>query len=345
MVPPSGMVYGHHGASLFWLGREEKCESRSDIAYTGSWESLMSFLRLSELSRLIVTGKDRAKYLHNFCTNNIKELPSGRACEAFFCDVKARVIAHGYVLGFDDCLEIWMLGGDEASLLKHLNRYIITEDVTITSETESTTAIAVLGLTSAKAWLHGMQNQDFAFQEPMSCARPHVRDLNGVVVAPTALSVTWADTPMLWMATPKDSGQMPLPAGAGAAAAEFEELRIRERFPIVNQDLSIDNMAPEAERNTSAISYVKGCYLGQEPIARLDAMGHVNRALRCVEAATSAENLLHGSILSSDGTVTGVVTSAATVADGSIGLALIRASANKGPLHCVIDGANVAVKV
>ena len=304
----------------------------------------MSCLRLSALSRLIVTGKDRAKYLHNFCTNNIKELPSGKVCEAFFCDVKARVIAHGYVLAFDDCLEIWMLGGDEAGLLKHLNRYIITEDVMITSGTESTTAFAVMGATSAKAWLHNFQDQNFAFPEPMNCVRLQIHDLNGVLVAPTALSVTWAETPMLWMATSRDSGLMPLPADTSVAAAEFEQLRIRDRFPIVNQDLSIDNMAPEAERNPSAISYVKGCYLGQEPIARLDAMGHVNRALRCVEAATSAGNLLQASILSSEDTVAGVVTSAATVADGSIGLALIRASASKGPLHCVIDGANVAVK-
>ena len=304
----------------------------------------MSFLRLSALSRLIVTGKDRAKYLHNFCTNNIKELHSGKACEAFFCDVKARVIAHGYVLAFDDCLELWMLGGDEVGLLKHLNRYIITEDVTIASATESNATVVAIGAASAKALLFNEQNPGFELQGPLSCARLQIRDRNDVVLASTALSVTWAGTSMLWMATPTDSSLIPLTAETGGAAARFEELRIRERFPIINQDMSIENMAPEAERNSSAISYDKGCYLGQEPIARLDAMGHVNRALRCVEAATSAEHLLHTSILSSEGTVVGVVTSAATAANGSIGLALIRASANKGPLHCVVDGANVAVK-
>ena len=44
-------------------------------------------------------------------------------------------------------------------------------------------------------------------------------------------------------------------------------------------DLTEDNLAPEGGRNTRAISYTKGCYLGQEPIARLDALGHVNRQL------------------------------------------------------------------
>lgn len=304
----------------------------------------MTFLRLSTLSRLIVTGKDRVKYLHNFCTNNIKELPSGKACEAFFCDVKARIIAHGYVLAFDDCLEIWMVAGDEAGLLKHLNRYIITEDVTLASVTESTAAIAAIGEPATKALLLSVQDPGFELQEPLSCARLPIGDRNGTLLTSTALAVTWAGTPMLWMAIPGDSSLMPLPAETGAAAAQFEELRIRERFPIINQDMSIDNLAPEAERNTSAISYVKGCYLGQEPIARLDAMGHVNRALRCVAAGTSAERFLQASVLSGEGAIAGVVTSAAAVAEGSIGLSLIRASANKGPLYCVIDGANVTVR-
>lgn len=304
----------------------------------------MSCLRLSALSRLIVTGKDRAKYLHNFCTNNIKELPSGKACEVFFCDVKARVIAHGYVLAFDDCHEIWMLGGDEAGLLKHLNRYIITEDVTMSSGTESTAAMAAIGEISANELLNA-QDPECQLQHPLSCARLQIRDLNCSLLTPTVLSVTWAGTPMLWLAAPKDSSLTPLPAEVCVAVVEFEQLRIRERFPIINQDMTIENMAPEAERNSTAISYVKGCYLGQEPIARLDAMGHVNRALRCVEAATSAERLLHSSIFSSEGTVLGVVTSAVESAEGSIGLALIRASANKGALYCLIDGLNVEVQL
>ena len=59
----------------------------------------------------------------------------------------------------------------------------------------------------------------------------------------------------------------------------MHHLRILERFPIVGRDLTEKNLAPEADRNSTAISYNKGCYLGQEPIARIDAMGHVNNKL------------------------------------------------------------------
>ena len=304
----------------------------------------MTFLPLPSLSRFIVTGYDRAKYLHNFCTNNIKELPSGKACEAFFCDVKARVIAHGYILAFEDSHEIWMLVREEASLLKHLNRYIITEDVTVTSATESTAVIAAIGEMSANKLLIGAEDAGAGLQEPLSCARLQIRHPDRGVVTATAFSVTWAGTPMLWMATQNDSNPIPPPVEADATAAQFEELRIRERFPIINEDMSIENMAPEAERNSSAISYAKGCYLGQEPIARLDAMGHVNRALRCVESAGPASQLWKSNILTADGVVAGVVTSAATVDEGSIGLAVLRANATQGQLHCVVDGQHVAVR-
>jgi len=302
-------------------------------------------LPIPALSRLIVTGKDRAKYLHNFCTNDIKELSAGNACEAFFCDVKARVIAHSYVLAFDDCHEIWMLAGDEAEILKHLNRYIITEDVTILSATSSTSVVAAIGATSAQTLLNNAAEASDDLQQPLRCARLQSSSPDCSGSSATALSLVWADASMLWLATTTDAGDISAAPDVISAKREFEQLRIRERFPIINQDLSIDNMAPEAERNTTAISYVKGCYLGQEPIARLDAMGHVNRALRCVESTSSAAQLLQANILTPDGTIAGVVTSATPIEDGSIGLALLRTNAIQIPLHCTIDGKNVTVKV
>jgi folate-binding protein YgfZ len=306
------------------------------------------FLPLARLSRLVVTGKDRAKYLHNFCTNNIKELPSGRSCEAFFCDVKARILAHGYVLAFDDCHEIWMLAGDEPGILKHLNRYIITEDVTIESATDATSSFAAIGATSMQSLLTAAgvpTDSAHSLHEPLNCIKLSSQngpaDSNAVV----AMSVAWADTLMVWLATSKNSNANIAANINSDADSQFEQLRIRERFPIINQDMSIENMVPEAERNTSAISYVKGCYLGQEPIARLDAMGHVNRALRCVESTAAAEKLRNLTLLNADDTAVGIVTSAADLAHGAIGLAVVRANLIKSALHGVADGQRFEVKV
>ena len=313
------------------------------------------FFHLARLSRLIVTGKDRAKYLHNFCTNNIKELPSGKACEAFFCDVKARVIAHGYVLAFDDCHEIWMLAGDEPCILKHLNRYIITEDVKIESATETTSAFTAIGSASSQSLLTAVvankpdnalnpNAAESLLEEPLNCIR--IASQNGAALpfVAVAICISWANTPMLWLATPIAANAVMATESVSLAESQFEQLRMRERFPIINQDMSIENMAPEAERNASAISYVKGCYLGQEPIARLDAMGHVNRSLRCVESNASAAQLMSTSILTEVDSTIGTVTSAASTDNGSIGLAMLRTNAFEKPLHVVVDGQNVAVR-
>ncbi len=80
----------------------------------------------------------------------------------------------------------------------------------------------------------------------------------------------------------KDAGAQP------AGAAVWSALRIEAGLPIWGIDLTDENLAQEAGRTASAISFTKGCYLGQEPIARLDAMGHVNRELRSLRITGEA---------------------------------------------------------
>jgi folate-binding protein YgfZ len=78
-------------------------------------------------------------------------------------------------------------------------------------------------------------------------------------------------------------------------------------------DLSDEHLAPEAARTETAISFTKGCYLGQEPIARIDALGHINREL-CrlkVESDTIPES--GDEVVDEGGQVLGVVSSAARI--------------------------------
>lgn len=289
-------------------------------------------------SRLRVTGKDRAKFLHNFCTNNIKSLTAGTACEAFFTDVKARILSHGYVLAFESFHEIWMLPGDAVALAKHLSKYVITEDVSVTdlstdnhvvvfSDTPELLALLPLHVAAenAEQTLCGELNES------------DVAQLNA-----TFLRVTWATEPLIFIA---GSGEgissvrqtVSTSSGVEVGSNELESLRIRERFPVIGQDMSNENLAPEAERNSIAISYTKGCYLGQEPIARLDAMGHVNRALRVVELSgdCSPQEIIGRSLLTADNAMVGTVTSAAQEdAQSIVGLAMVKVNSASQPVFC-----------
>ncbi len=287
-------------------------------------------------ARLRITGKDRAKFLHNFCTNNIKTLAAGIAVEAFFTDVKARILAHGYVLAFESSHEIWMLPGDSAALARHLSRYVITEDVTVIDLTPNNHMV-VLRESSELLELSSFETLP-AIAEGSSCG-----ELNDSMTASTTLTFlrfSWATERLIAVAGSFEqisNLRLKIPADVEVTSEKLEVLRIRERFPVIGRDMTNENMAPEAERNSIAISYTKGCYLGQEPIARLDAMGHVNRALRVIEfsGARSPQEIVGCSILTADNTLAGTLTSAAQAgAQTIVGLAMVKVSSTSQPVFC-----------
>lgn len=114
---------------------------------------------------------------------------------------------------------------------------------------------------------------------------------------------------------------------SGGAEA-FRACRIESGFPPFGLDLTSDNLAQEAARTQLAISCNKGCYLGQEPIARIDAFGHVNRELRilCLNS-TPAPDAGTG-IRAENGREIGVITSSALVPGKgrSVALGYVRSS-------------------
>ena len=99
------------------------------------------------------------------------------------------------------------------------------------------------------------------------------------------------------------------PAGAQA----FHVVRIAARFPLYGLDISEENLGQEAGRSSQAISFTKGCYLGQEPIARIDAVGHINRELCALRIASDRVPTINDAILSDDDNKIGHVTSSAPI--------------------------------
>lgn len=239
---------------------------------------------------LIVEGQDRAKFLHNFCTNEIKKLQPGDVCEAFFCNVKGRILA----LGIIACLPEKFLILTDASrvefLHQHLDRYLITEDVTLTIADEQTSLLLLTGPNSDKLATNEAEVAVIPWTGWIIPAR--------WVIGPTESLVQIAKTGV-------ENGAIL----AGHDTAEV--LRISAGYPRYGIDISDENLAQEANRNEQAISFTKGCYLGQEPIARLDAMGHVNRELErfCYEDSDSPP-AVGSPVVTDTGEEVGTVTSA-----------------------------------
>src|SRR5580704_17398498 len=230
-----------------------------------------------------LTGNDRVSFLHGFCTNDIKRLATGTGCEAFVTNVKGRILGDIWIEAGPTALRLDAGPGSPARLCAHLERYIINEDVAAADVSVEWGELLVMGPTASSALSRTFGDvgtlgplEHTEVESTHGPVRVSRRDVGAqaafVVCAPhAALGNVWDA-----LAT---AGVRP----AGFAA--WSALRIEAGLPVYGVDLTDENLAQEASRTERAISFKKGCYLGQEPIARIDAMGHVNRELQSLRIA------------------------------------------------------------
>lgn len=225
-----------------------------------------------------MAGNDRAKFLHNFCTNDIRNLKAGQGCEAFITNVQGKVLAHVFVSAQANSLELVAVPGCAEPIIKHLSRYQISEDVTFTDRTSERGLLLVSGPQAAISLFNlGAGAMSLGPGQHCHCAIGSLAFTvcrNDLLGQPGfLLSCAAAQTEPLRQALDDAGAQR-------ADTAVFDALRIEALFPIYGVDITDGNLAQEVNRTAQAISFSKGCYLGQEPIARIDAMGHVNRLIR-----------------------------------------------------------------
>ncbi len=240
-----------------------------------------SIFPLQSASMLELTGDDRAKFLHNFCTADIKQLAADQGCEAFITNVKGRVLGHVFVYNLGDRLQLISLSPNGQALHDHLDRYVITEDVEIAHVTADYSILlvtgidAVLQLNDSRLFSNTIPSEPCGLQVYSSKTSEQSPSVYGfqVLSLPSFLVISKQPQAIESWQHLCDTGIFP----AGERA--FDLLRIEALLPLHGVDIDEGNLAQEVNRTPQAISFTKGCYLGQEPIARIDALGHVNRLL------------------------------------------------------------------
>lgn len=293
------------------------------------WNAVQNSAALFDVSdrvQLQLIGPDAKSFLHSFCTNNVASLKAGCGCEAFVTNVKGKILNHAAV--FVTETDLWLELGpcDENALLAHFDRYVIREKVEFLSRTSDLGELLLVGPEAARliAQILGVTDELERWQHGVGIleSEPVVVRRSDIVERPAyLLSAIRPLLPRLWNAFTQ--------AGAVAAGAEvFHACRIQAGYPLYGIDLTADNLAQEAGRTDAAISFTKGCYLGQEPIARLDALGHVNRLLCKLQVNTESPPEPGARVLDDTGDPVGAITSAARLVGSSycVALALLRAS-------------------
>ena len=94
----------------------------------------------SSRGKIEVAGTEAASFLHNICTNDIKKLSAMSGCEAFWCNITAKVIAHGFIWrkpdeGKKQTFVLDVAPSLTAKLIAHLDKHLISEDAVLTDRT------------------------------------------------------------------------------------------------------------------------------------------------------------------------------------------------------------------
>ncbi len=249
---------------------------------------LAGAVSLDRWTTVRVTGGDRASFLHNMCTNDVKALRPGDGSEAFFTDVKGKIIAHAFVLAGDDETLLIAVPDRAEKLMAHLDRYIIREDVRLADASSENGWTLIMGRQSGAVIGQLSPSVAAVLTMPWSHAKSQLGELPVHLVR---CDLPWCGGYLLGSSSERaDDVRRRL---ADAEVAECTEpvwraIRIESAWPLWGVDFDDSNLPQEVGRDASAINFRKGCYLGQETVARIDALGHVNKKLVQVRFAGDA---------------------------------------------------------
>jgi tRNA-modifying protein YgfZ len=283
----------------------------------------VGLLDASERGKLALTGSAAKEFLHGQVTQDITGLTPGHGCYAAFLTPKGKMLGDLRVLDTGTELLLDTERVALQALFNMIRRYSLGYNVELHKRTLECGLLSLIGpladelITRAGATLGAAEHDHVA------------AELGGVAVR---VIRTDGGVDLLFAAGDTEAVRAVL-LDAGAAEiteAAAEVLRIERGRPRYGVDLD-DSMIPqEAGLNQRAVSFTKGCYVGQETVARLHYRGKPNRQL---QGLSSAEPLAVGTELTLEDRVVGMVTSSASSPrHGHIGLALVRREAPAGAI-------------
>jgi folate-binding protein YgfZ len=229
------------------------------------------WLDLSARGRIVVRGRDRARLLHAITSNEVKKMTAGTGCYAFLLNPQGRIQADLCLFCFEDHFLIDTEAEVREKVLAHSKRYIIADQVELEDVTGGTAAIGVEG-PGAVAMLAGL-----GAQVPED-AYAHAAWGDATVAAVTATGQSGA---RIYCPAAGAGEVVRRLESAGAMAAGAEDarvVRVENGKPRYGEDIR-ETSLPQETQQMHAVSFNKGCYLGQEIVERIRAQGRVNRKL------------------------------------------------------------------
>jgi aminomethyltransferase len=230
-----------------------------------------AWLDLSARGRIVARGRDRARLLHAITSNDVKKLTPGTGCYAFLLNPQGRIQADLCLFCHTDHFLIDTEPELREKVRLHIKRYIIADQVELEDVTASTAAIGLEGPGTAAMLA------ELGAPVPVE-AYSHLAWGDANIAAVT---VTGQPGVRIFCPAENVAGVVQRLEAAGAVSASAEDarlVRIENGKPRYGEDIRETSLPQETEQ-MQAVSFSKGCYLGQEIVERIRAQGRVNKKL------------------------------------------------------------------
>ncbi len=295
----------------------------------GDWaaehEALMATAAVLDLScrgRLCVVGSDRVRFLHGQVTNDIQRLGEGEGCYAALVTAKGRMESDLHVYRLKDELLLDLEPGMGPQVAQRLQKYIVADDTDVVDVSGLYGLASVQG-PAAEAVVAGLNLFASLPGRPLQTA--HARQGESEIYVANHPRAGAAGFDLFAPANVLESLMERLQARARALGGRLagwqalETARIQFGIPRFRADMDGSNLPLECGIEERAISYNKGCYIGQEVINRVHTMGHVNRELRHLRLSREIPEVPgKGAVLFAGENEAGHVTSAARIPAGDV---------------------------
>ena len=282
------------------------------------YRALNEYAGLMDLTfrgRLCLTGADRTRFLNGQVTNNLKTLNPGQGCYAALVSAKGKLQSDLNVYCLQDEILLDFEPGISASIQERLEKYVIADEVQIVDVS------SLYGLLSVQGPLAGKVVEALGWKveiprQPLTFAVSNEPDLGDIYLAnqPRLGSVGfdfYVPSQALAVVSKHLTGATEKAGGRQCGWQAWELTRKEAGIPRYGTDMDETNLAPEAGLESRAISHNKGCYIGQEVLARIRTYGQVAKSLRRWQLSDRGHSLpAPGEKLLQNGTEVGYITSA-----------------------------------
>ena len=280
-----------------------------------------------------VAGADAADYLQGQLTNDLEALAPGEGCYAALLDRKGHMRGDLRVLrtgAGEYLLDTEAVAGD--AVLRHLGMYRVGRDAEVEDLSADRSVLSLIGPAAAEITGAGRLSPEYAHRE---------LEAPGGIACRAAATDTGLDLICEAAAAGALRERLVEAGAAEVTEAAAEIVRVETGRPRFGKEMTTATIPEEAGINERAVSFTKGCYIGQETVARLHYRGKPNRALRGLRLAAPVADL--EPIRLGDREVGAVGTAVLSPARGPIALAIVRREAEPGSRVVVGEGVEAGV--